>query len=424
MKKLLLLVCTILPALLPAQQKADMLITNGQYFNGETFVPFAIMVVDSGRIKHISAEKLNYTAPTVVDAQGKYVIPGLIDCHVHLQGHPGVGKNYVIYSLNTHSALRAGVTTQCDLFSSKYKEMAQLPGNFARYFGNVFNAGPCITVPGGHGANMGSLAQITSVKEARQWAKDLATDPAIDYIKIIYQRHSNKNAMTLEQMQEIVRVAHKNNKKVLAHIDHSQDAVECALAGVDALAHIPMKKLTDSELDTLKQTGVKIIPTITVYQATYDGMGMDYAADSLLLACAHPNHLNGLYGKPIPAESKKEYWPFEVDYEYNLKQIIAKGIPLLAGTDAGNYAVFYGYSLHHEVAQYVRYGLSPVQALNTATTNVAAFFPEKKTGKLAIGYRADIVLLNANPLRDINNTKSIHQVICNGVVMEVFPYTE
>jgi imidazolonepropionase-like amidohydrolase len=422
MKKIYLLFCLLSPLVLFAQQKADMVIFDGQYFDGKTFVHFAEMVIEGGRITHISNKKLKYVGDTTIDAKGKFIIPGLTDAHVHLQGRPGKGDGYVMFSLYTHCALRAGVTTQWDLFSAKYRDMAKMPGKFSQYFGTVLNAGPCLTVPFGHGAGITNPAQLKTVADAEKWALQLATDTAIDFIKIIYQRHSSKNAMTEEQMKKIVAVVHQHNKKVLAHIDHSTDAIECALAGVDALAHIPMNKMRDGEIDTLKNSGIYIIPTYTVYQASYDGMPLSYASDSLLRATAHPDDLRGLFGRPMPPDSKKELWPFEVDYSYNLKKIIEKGIPILAGTDAGNYAVFYGYALHNELEQYVNHGMTAVAALNTATTDINSFLPAYKKGKIAEGYSADLVLLNANPLENITNTKKIHLVINNGAAIQIWPF--
>lgn len=422
--RIIFLITTALFCLtISAQQKAPLLIENGSYFDGEKFIAFEAIELIDGKITQVSISdplpsSMDYY---YIDAKGKYLIPGLIDCHVHLQGHPG-GEKAVRQSFNSHSALRAGVTTQLDLFSSKYGEMGRMAEVFPQYFGTVFNAGPCITVPGGHGANMGSPAQITSVDEAEEWAEKLCNDSNIDFIKIIYQYHSNKKAMKPEQMKKIVEVAHKHNKKVLAHIDHTLDAMDCAKAGVDVLAHIPLKKMTKAEVAELKKTGVAVIPTITVYQATYEGLGKDYASDSLLYASVHPNHITDFNSSGVEKQSKKEYWPFEVDFMHNLKLLIEVGVPILAGTDAGNYATFYGYAIHNEIAQYVAKGMTPAQALKTATHNVDAVFPEKKVGKIAAGYQADLVILNANPLEKIENTKQIHMVINRGVELKVMPF--
>ena len=94
-------------------------------------------------------------------------------------------------------------------------------------------------------------------------------------------------------------------------------------------------------------------------------------------------------------------------------------MPILAGTDAGNYATFYGYAIHNEIAQYVARGMTPAQALRTATSNVDAVFPDKKIGKIAAGYHADLVILNANPLEKIENTKKVYKVINRGVELKV-----
>lgn len=98
-----------------------------------------------------------------------------------------------------------------------------------------------------------------------------------------------------------------------------------------------------------------------------------------------------------------------------LQEMNKEGVPLLAGTDVGNPGLLYGFSLHQELALYVKTGLTPLQALQTATINPAKFFSwEKDLGTVEKGKFADLVLLDANPLIDIENTKKIFAVVANG----------
>jgi imidazolonepropionase-like amidohydrolase len=97
----------------------------------------------------------------------------------------------------------------------------------------------------------------------------------------------------------------------------------------------------------------------------------------------------------------------------------AAGVGLLAGTDDNNPFVFPGFSLHDELAMLVDSGLSPMQALQTTTLNPAKFLKRLATsGTIAIGKRADLVLLDANPLADIHNTTKINAVVINGQLLD------
>ena len=91
------------------------------------------------------------------------------------------------------------------------------------------------------------------------------------------------------------------------------------------------------------------------------------------------------------------------------------GVPILAGTDAGNPFCFPGFSLHEELALMVVAGFTPAEALRSATLNPAKFFGLDKTlGTIEVGKIADLVLLGANPLQDIRNTQRIKAVVSNG----------
>ena len=95
------------------------------------------------------------------------------------------------------------------------------------------------------------------------------------------------------------------------------------------------------------------------------------------------------------------------------------GVKLLAGTDLGNRYVYPGFSLHDELALLVQAGLSPLEALQTATINPARFFgKEKELGTIGKGKLADLVLLDGNPLSDINNIREINGVVLNGRLLD------
>lgn len=98
-----------------------------------------------------------------------------------------------------------------------------------------------------------------------------------------------------------------------------------------------------------------------------------------------------------------------------LRAMSAAGVPLLAGTDSNSF----GFALHRELAALVEAGLSPAEALRTATVNPARFAGlEKDVGRVATGYAADLILLDANPLKDIRNTSKINAVVLRGRLLD------
>ena len=163
-----------------------------------------------------------------------------------------------------------------------------------------------------------------------------------------------------------------------------------------------------------------IIPTITVFQSLSEGHDANYMSDTLLWKTANPAYMEGFKRSalpkiPIPEAMLHKFYP-ESKWHENLQNCIKIQIPLLAGTDAGNYAVFFGYSLHHEIMAYTQAGMSNAQALCSATENIGLVFPKIKTGKIEAGYDADLVVLKDNPITDIRNTESIQMVFHKGAV--------
>ena len=123
------------------------------------------------------------------------------------------------------------------------------------------------------------------------------------------------------------------------------------------------------------------------------------------------NYINNLVKTEVkPFDKKYSKWMFDIT-----RRVHNKGIKIMAGTDTPIFFLTPGLSLHEELAVLVEAGLSPLEALKSATTNPAAYFNlDNELGKIAINNWADLVILDANPLDDINNTKQINAVIKQG----------
>jgi imidazolonepropionase-like amidohydrolase len=399
---------------------ADIILEDGFYFNGKKFVAFAEMEINSGKIIAINTNKTGVEGKRI-SIKGKYVIPGLIDAHVHLSGSPAYPYVNVDALFNMNSSLRCGVTTNIDLFFiesmvNQYKDSA---ARHMEKYATFITSGPILTAPGGHGTEYGVPTRtITNVKEAEQITEEVASQKNIDVIKLVYDAYSEKNFLTKEMVAKIVEVAHKYNKKVFAHINIAKEAMDCIDARVDVLAHMPYDKMDKAQLDKLKKSKIPVISTISVYESLCEGHDAGFMGDSLLWNSAFPQYMENFQRTGSPKILMQNLFGVEPGYHDNLKNCIKMNIPVLAGTDAGNFATFYGYSLHNEMLLYCKSGMKNAEAINSATLTVSNLFPGWKTGKIEAGYVADLVVLNADPLKDIKNTRKINFTIHHGKVTE------
>lgn len=430
MRKLILFACLLLSIAATTARSREgekakaTILENGYYFNGKAFEHFGEIVIKDDKIWSVTSQA-SKQAGNRIPLNGRYVIPGLTDAHVHISGSPALPYVYGDPMLNTNSALNCGVTTMVDLFYAEdgCKAVKEETGKAPQDYATMYMAGPILTAPGGHGTEYGLPTRtITSVAEATKITNEVI-DGGADVIKLAYEADVKNYipSITLDEVKAIVAAAHARHKKVFAHIDFASQATDCALAGVDVIAHMPMDALTDEQVHKIKASGAIIIPTATVLQSVTEGHDAAYMSDSLLWKTVNPIYMSGFGHEALrkpPVRPGFEEMFGHPKFKENISRCIKAGIPILAGTDAGNYAVFFGYALHNELAQYVLAGMTPAQALCTSTENIKLVFPNIKTGKIAPGYDADLVILDTDPLKDISNTKKINMVLHKGRVVE------
>lgn len=405
-----------------AQNDTTLILEQVRYFDGEKLVETPELHIRNGKIT--SLRPVQTSGPVRrISVQGRYIIPGLADAHVHISGSPAYPFVFVQPLLNLNSSLLCGVTTNVDLFmpEAQITAMREATAASPARYSRLFAAGPILTAPGGHGTEYGVPTRtITSVAEARRYTDEVIASGA-DLLKVCYEAETHpEHALTEEMVRAIAETAHGKGKKVVVHINSVREALDCIRAGVDGLAHIPVDALTDADVATIKKSGAFVVPTMAVYTSVFDGHTTDYMSDPLLWSTAHPDYLEKFSKeatRPIPLPDSyfsrflKEHPPA---FRENLRKLIAAGIPIVAGTDAGNYAVFYGYSLLRELEQYCAAGMTPAAALHSASGAFALLFPEARTGRIAQEYDADLVVLKSNPLENIAATRDIDFVLHRG----------
>ena len=372
-------------------------------------------------------------AAQVMDLHGDTVMPGIINAHGHLALIADGQNSATSYTAeNVLAELRQyesyGVTAMLSLGLNRdllyqirqQQRQGKLDG------ATVFTADRGIGVPDAAPplpAAPDQLYRPASAGEARAEVDDMAKRHP-DIIKIwVDSLGGTKPEMPPEIYRAVIEEAHKHHLRVAAHIYYLADAKTLVNDGVDVLAHSVRDKPVDQELiDAMKRRGVWYIPTLTVDESFYiyadhpGFMQIDFFKDAispeLLTMLSSDAYSQKVDHDPKTPDHKAA---FAMDQK-NLKALYDAGVLVGFGTDSGAMPTrIPGFSEHRELEDMVNAGLSPMQAIVCATkSNAALLGIEATRGTLRPGKRADLIVLAANPLDDITNTRSIVTIFHDG----------
>ncbi len=396
------------------QAENSFAVTNVRVFDGEKTIGKTSVLVRDGKIASIGENiKIPNNMP-VYDGAGKTLLPGLIDSHTHTYGDA------------RKDALRFGVTTEMDMFTDWHQLSAakKQRESYARTdLADMWSAGTLATVPGGHGTEYGmQIPTLTKPEEAPAFVK-ARIDEGSDYIKIVFDDGSaygptvKIKSLTPDVTQALIKSAHEHDKKALIHIAAYQQAKTMLDQGADGLVHSFIDRVADVEfIEQAKKQNTFIVPTLSVTGSLAGAdEGKKLADDADLREYLTLTQSNALKASFPPQWQN----PKVLDNALaSVKLFHDAGIPLLAGTDAGNPSTAHGVSLHGELALLVRAGLSPAEALNAATTLPAKIFGLHDRGRIAVGMRADLILVNGDPTKNIAETRDIEFIWKNGYRLE------
>lgn len=372
--------------------------------------PGQALVVEARRIAWMGpAEQAPVTAPeTVVEGGGRTVLPGLINCHVHLTAD-GAADLHAQMAADTiptatlraarcaWTTLQSGVTTvrDCGAADNVVVDLAReidrglVPGP------RVQAAGRVITMTGGHGYFVGREADgpdevrkavRTEIKCGAAVLKVMATGgvltPGVT---------PKQTALLPEELAVVAQEAHNSGRRVTTHAIGRAGIHNALLAGIDSVEH--GFYLDDELLELAVDRGTFLVPTIL-------------AVDRIVRGKAH--------GVPAWAVEKTE--PVAQQQRESFAAAVSSGMRIAAGTDAGTPFNAHG-DLADELALMVEYGLSPMQTLVAATSAAAENLGlAHDLGALDVGKLADLILVDGDPVADITATGRVVLVVKDGVV--------
>jgi imidazolonepropionase-like amidohydrolase len=390
------------------------------------------MIVANGRISWVGpTAKLKVpTGAETIDLTGKFVMPGIINLHCHLGNVVDLTQDKKFYTrenvekdLKTYTSY--GVTTvlsmgtdQDLIFRIRDEQRATGRPSMTR----VYTAGQGFAFKGGYGGLPGVTFSLQDTSEVDKDVAELAKKK-VDIVKMWVDDHmGHMKKMPFEIAKAIVDSGHNHSLPVAAHIFYLDDAKKLAGAGVNGFAHSVRDKPVDQELiDSMKRNGTWLAaPTLSREASTFIyAKPAPFLNDPFFTRSVSPKVLATLksadYQKEVAADPDFPKLPGALEVaKKNLKKLSGAGVKYAFGTDAGPPGRFPGYFEQWEMELMVDAGLTPSQVIRAATKSAAEFLHAKDLGTLELGKWADLIVLDADPLKNIRNTRTIQSVYIAG----------
>ncbi|QTD99701.1 amidohydrolase family protein [Streptomyces cyanogenus] len=369
-------------------------------------------------------------APVAVprlDGRGRYLLPGLVDSHVHIafNGFLDVRPDF---TRTLKQFLLHGVTSVVDFFTVG----GDFPGSSPETVREDVNAGTflgprmmtsygCLNAPGGFcDCSVGDAASAVVTRDDVDREMDRITRVRPDFVKIVYDDvFGTLPNLTKEMLGDLVRSAHDRGFRVAVHVASGAHALDAVEVGADIIGHGIVDDVPDRLVPQLVERGIMVIPTLASYEAR------SLERWRISLPAASPPEVVRRYAGTRKSlyETNGQLPLYREAFEKSLKALahmVAEGVRVVAGSDAGTWYTFPGDSLLRELALYTEAGLSPAQALRTATSDAAAAwgFADDR-GTVEVGKRADLLLVDANPLDDVSALRNPAAVVLGGRVLDL-----
>ncbi len=377
-----------------AIKNGNLLMSGGELVKGN-------VLIEGGAIKAVGERAAIPSGTKVIDASGKTVMPGLIDAHTHLTVYQdpallsaaGAGKALMRGAFLARQALRAGITTMRDMGGFCFTDIdlrnaiaaGQVPGP------RLLCSGKVISTTGGHIFYVSREADGSD--EVRKAAREQIKMGA-DFIKVMcsggverVDESINAVQLNMDEIRAAVGVAQDNGTVVAAHAHPKRAMKEALLAGVTSIEH---GSLLDEEVaEIMLKKKAFIIPTFSVYAA--------------------------IANLGLPGLSERAKFVYE-EKKKSFKIVLKRGVRWGVGTDSGAFSPMS--SIVDELVITHSLGVSTAEVLHRVTAGNAELIGLKDTGTLATGRRADIIIVDGNPLKDLESMRRVSFTIANGVAYD------
>ena len=412
--------------------KGPLVLVHANLFDAESaqMLPNRTVVITGNRITAVGADgqvPLPKNAETI-DAQGKTLMPGLWDMHVHVQ--PGDGLLHMV----------CGVTSVRDL-ANDTDALLQM----RRRFDEGAEIGPRIVMAGfidGRGPFQGPTKVFADTEEEAKTAID-------NYAKLGYVQIKVYSSLKPELLPKIVEMAHAHGMRVSGHVPSGMNAEQFVRDGVDEIQHMnfifldfmpqvkdtrtparftevaahgaeidPKSEQVQAFIQLLKEHKIVVDPTLSIFEGMFEDRPGKMAAGYAAVADTMPAQVRRgfLYGGLEVPQGQDQR--FQDSFQRMLdmaKAFYDAGVPIVAGTDS-----LAGYSLHRELELYEKAGIPAAKVLQLATLGAARVVKrDAKLGSIATGKLADVILVDGNPATHISDIRHVRTVVRDGVIFQV-----
>lgn len=417
---LLVLFISLLPLAAVAQPPKVIAIKAGRVLDVRSgqMLNNAFILIEDERITAVGA---NVTVPAgaeVIDLKAMTLLPGLIDSHTHLTFEPGIGgvagltksvpRQTLTGAKNARLTLMAGFTTVRNLGAAGYSDTAlrdainagDVPGP------RIVASGPSLGITGGHcddnylpweyqhkadGVADGVANVMGKTREVIKYGANVIKFCSTGGVLSLGD-DPKAAEFTFEEMKAIVAEAHRLGRKVAAHAHGGEGLKQAVLAGVDSIEHGTY--IDDEGIKLMKEKGTYLVPTIYLTEWFMENQAK----------LGLPPQIIAKANAVMPAMKK------------NLTHAIQQGVPVAFGTDAAVYP--HGLNAR-EFAVLVRMGLTPLQAIQTATVHASKLLDRADSiGAVEAGKYADLIAVEGDPIKDVTELERIKFVMKGGVVVK------
>ncbi len=387
--------------------------------DGSPAIEDSAFLVENGDFRMVGRRGQIEVGPNVahVDLTGKTVMPALLDIHTH-PGWTILKTGETSATTYSRDNLADHLTRYAYYGISGAVSMGIDPGDTAFSIRDHPIPGAALLWSAGRGMAMPNAGPgreywrpiaygVSTDPEARSAVRELAAKNVV-WVKIwVDDRNGTVPKLTPALYRSIIEEAHKNQLRVVAHIYYLADAKDLVRAGIDGFAHGVRDRDIDDEFVQLltSHPDVFVIPNLPLRETTLQDIAA--AAETL-----PPIEAQKMRDAPKPTQAERDFFGIQAR---NLARLNAAGIRIGFGTDSSDTA---GWDAHQELADMVVAGLTPAQAITAATKTSAGILGVENMGTVGAGKRADFLVLDANPLDDINNTRRISQVYLHGEALD------